>query len=104
MENIIEKVLEIEEQANEYLAQAERKRKDDSLQMRKKIDEFKETLNVMARERISMLMEESEKQTRALLDELAIEGENRMRRMELDFAENQSIWEEQLVRQVLYCD
>ena len=104
MENIIEEILQIEEQANQYLAQAEDKRKDNSLQMRKKIDEFKRTLDKMTRERIRMMTEEFEKQTRALLSELESEGETRMQRMEEDFAKNRNIWENQLVQQILYND
>jgi len=102
MENIIDEVLKIEEQANHYLAQAEIKCRDDSLRMRKRIDEYKETLDKTTREKIRKMIDESERQTRTLQGKLVSEGETRMHKMEEDFAKNRIRWEKQIVQQILY--
>lgn len=101
MENIIEALLRIEEQADQYLANVEHKRKDGSAQVREQIDELKETLDMKTREQIRRLTEESEGQTRVLIDEITSEGRTRMQKMEAGFAENRNKWEEELVQRIL---
>ena len=104
MESIIEELLRIEEQAGQYLANAESKRKDSPAQVRRQSNDLKKTLDIKTREQIHRLTEESEELTRALLNEIATESRARMHRMEADFTENRNKWEEQLVRKILFSE
>jgi len=102
MENIIEELLRIEEHASEFLAGAEERRKEESARMREQLREFKDSLDAQTQGRIRKLTKESEEKMRTLLAELEREGEGRLKRMEVNFAENRGKWQEQLIQRVLY--